>query len=666
MVIVVALALGVATTGSGCPGARRPDTLNLPTITTDNPAAEAEMRAAREAFDAGNADEATQRYEAFLARHPSDPLTVVAHLALGQISLARRNVDGARSHFEVVTSHREASMAERGRFYMGVTEALAGNHVRALEELRPFVGRTVDPNETALLFRTMAASSNALGDRVGALSALDLLLGAAVPEEEKVAARESLDQTIPAATPDEIQRATDALPRGGAVWPLVAQRAMREAYERGDLSRVQQLASALETRGIELDDELQAMALRAERSQQADPRAIGAILPLSGRGQEVGQLALQGLMLASGTAAEGPAPPNAMRVVFRDDGGDPQRAADAVDELVSLHRVIAIVGPLGGPAAARASARAEELGVPLITLTPSTDGTAAGPRTFRLFVSPADEAQMLVAAARARGGQRFAILHPDNAYGQTMRSVFADAVRSIGAELGPVVSYPADATAFGPAVTELRRESFDTLFIPDTARRLSLIAPALAAGGLWSAPPGGTPPTNARPVGLVLPSVAFDPTLARSSGRYLQGALFSNPFHAATAEGRARAFADAFQARFGRTPDLYAASAFDALELVKQAVDRGATSRGELVDQLGRLGTTDTAGPSGGFAANREPARGTRLVELLGDGFTAVPLAAAAPAVPSSKPSPSRDSDREPPIENLRSRASTGRPQINR
>jgi ABC-type branched-subunit amino acid transport system substrate-binding protein len=615
----------------GCPQRGSERTLNLPLLTSEDPDAEAEIRAAREAFEAGHAADAKARYERFLTERPSDPLVAVAHLGIGQIELAEGNATEARTHFAAVVSHPDTGVAERGRFYDGVALHLLGQHREALDALRPFVGRTVDPEETSILFSTIAAASDQIGDRVGAIEALDALTRAPVPEAEKEAARQRIVELVEEPhTPEEIQRAADQLPRDGAAWPLVAQRALRQSFEAGDLARVHALAEALRHQGVDLDEELTAMAVRADRSQDADPRTIGAILPLSGRGREVGQLALKGLVLAAGGPAEGPAGADAPQVVFRDDGGDPARAVRAVEELVSLHRVIAIVGPLTGPTSEAAARRAQELGVPLIALSPNANVAATGPMVFRLFVTPQGESRDLVQAASRRGARRFAVFHPDTAYGTAMADAFESAVRAAGGEPVARVSYPAEATAFGREMEALAATPFDALFVPDSARKIALVAPALASAGLWCMPEGSTPPRNGRVITLLLPSVGFGADLPRSSGRYLSGALFSVPFYAPTATGAGRTFADAFAVRYGTAPDAFAAYAYDAGQMIRTAVGRGAATRTAVQAELAGMRAFDTAAPSAGFTDRREPVRATRILELRGTGF--VPLEAPPPS----------------------------------
>lgn len=602
----------------GCPRGEQETT--LPIVTTDDAEADAAMREALTLAESGEDEEAEARFRAFLHDYPTDPLHPVADVELGRLLLARGATAEARTHFARVREHEEPALAERALLYEGVTMHLEGESAAALDQLRPLVERTVDPSETALLLQTIAAASERVGDRAGAVLAYDGLMQADVPSEAKDDARAHLDPIIEALTAEELETLFGQLPRSGYAWAPVSRRALREAFAQGELGRVRAIAAALAEERVPLDRELQSIALRAERTGQTDLRAIGAILPLSGRGREVGQLALQALMLGAGLPPDRPPSEETPRVFFRDSAGDAERAARAVDDLVTLHQVVAIVGPVDGRAGRAAARRAQELGVPLISLSPDPTIVEAGDFVFRLFFSPRDEADALVSAAYTAGSRRFAVLRPDHGYGETMSEAFREAVGRIGATWVGETTYEPGATSLGETMAALENQTFDTLIVPDHARQLSVVAPSLAAAGWWSRDPASsaTPPEGARPIRLLVPTVGLDGELVRTTGRYLQGSLFSKPFHAPTATGVGREFADAFQQRYQRTPDAYGAAAFDAFQLVRAAVERGATTRAQVREALARSAGTETAGASGGFTSTRQPLRGTRVLMLRG------------------------------------------------
>ncbi len=631
---LAALLIGAGLLFVGCPKRVEMDPRTLPNVTTDDPEAESLLRDARRAADAGDLPTAKSTYVEFLATHPDDPMRPIARLELGRIELAEGSLTLARGRFESVAEHADEAVAERGRFYLGITLQLAGEHAEALEMLRPFIGRTVDPEETAMLLDSIATAAAATGDQIGSVEALDALARSDVSERRKDEASARLAFQIgDQLTAEEVQRLVGLLPHDGPGWPVATRRAVRESFASGDMERVLALIEMLREEEITLGEELSAIAIRAERTGQADPRVIGAILPLSGRGREVGQLALRGITLAAGIPATGPADENSPQIVFRDSGGDEERAIAAVDDLVSLHRVIAIIGPVSASAVSGAAERAQELGVPLIALAP-VDLPAEATMGFHLLPTPAEEVAALVSSAR--GAIRFALLAPEGGYGDAMDAALRQAASAVGASVVASGRYPASATEFQEPITAVREAAPDAILLADSARRVSLIAPALMAAGLYSVTgPSQEVPETALPVRLLATSAAYSADIVRTTRRYLQGALFSVPFDAATSTGTARDFANLFQTRFGSAPDLFAVTGRDAFQLVRDLVEAGATTRMAVARGLLGAPTTETVGPSLGFSASRGPRRGARVLALVGDSFEPLVAPAASESAPA-------------------------------
>ncbi|MBX3272185.1 MAG: penicillin-binding protein activator [Sandaracinaceae bacterium] len=621
-----ALAVAIFT---GCPrGSGQQELDRFPSITTADPDAERALTAATEAAEAGRTEEAIDRHRRFLAEHPSDPLVPVAQLGLGRVLLAAGRVEEALERFTEVSGASDPAIAEAGQFYEGVALHLAGRHEAALARLTPLVDRTTDPARTSLLLRTLAAAAQRTGRTTAALDALDRLAESAdLAEPDRAEARRQIRAMVAGADAEAIDRAYEELTRGRFAWQEVAARAIRLAFDAGNMARVAAIVEELRARDVPMSEELAELAVRADRTVRADPRVIGAIAPMTGRARQVGQAISRGLMLAAGVPADGPPRPDAPQIVLRDDGGDPARAAAAVEELVSEHRAIAIIGPAEGRGARLAARRAQDLGVPLLVLVPDPNVTEST-MAFRLMPAPREEVGALVRAARARGATRFAILRPDHPYGRTMAEAFVAVVQEAGGTLVASESYAPSATAFGDEIRRVAAATPDAVFVPDAGRQLNLIGPALAAAGLHSVPAGGAPPRGGRAITLLAPSVGVDARILAAS-RYFQGALFATAFHAVAADGDGRAFTEAYQARFGAAPDAYAALAYDAFRLVRGAVEAGRTTRREVAEWLTGA-ERPTAGASGGLSAQRAPRRAARLLEVRGGAF--VP----ADAVPGS------------------------------
>lgn len=627
--LVLCLTFGACTSGR-----QGPDIGRLPTITSADPAAEAALREARKARDAGKRKLAKKRYQAFLVERAADPLTAVVRLELGKMMLADENNHDARLLFSQAARHASTAVADQGRFYGAIADARLGEFRAAAAVLREMLGRTVEPEDTALLLQTLANAELALDNYKSAVLALNRLLeNAQTPSDARELGRKRLDHILrQEGSPEQVDATVDALEASSPAYEPTLRRAIADAAAASDEARLRELLTLYQEAGLILDEHLQTLALRAAEPQEANLHAVGAILPLSGRARKVGELALRGLMLAANLPPSGPMTVDAPQLLVRDDGGDPRRAADAVDELVNMHHVSAIIGPLDRSSAKAAAERASDLGVPLILLTPASGLTDASRFVFQALPTAAAETRTLVGFAAGHHLRRVAILHPDNGFGLGMAKLFEEAAsQNDGVNVTATQAYPASETAFGKHIAQLAKHRFDALFVPDSSQRVALLAPALAAAGLWSTALGQEPSGRGRGIQLLVPSVGFNGNLAARSGRYLQGAAFTTPYAENSSDPAAQSFADRYRAQFGSEPNTISAVAHDAYKLVVAAAqspdhdldhdhdDEAFGERSSITECLNRTQAYDTVALLRGLGSARAPTEPLRMLVLEGD-----------------------------------------------
>jgi len=171
--------------------------------------------------------------------------------------------------------------------------------------------------------------------------------------------------------------------------------------------------------------------------------------------------------------------------------------------------------------AKEAAIRAQELAVPILTLSGAPDITQTGSYVFRNFLTRSAQARRLVDYAATRlGVKRFATLYPDNHDGNAFLDAFRIEVERHGLELTMAEVYPPETTDFNGiirkmvgsdktggkdyaaerkrilerykkdrvrrqrALEKLRKNkrptlSFDALFVPDAYEKVAMIVPAL-------------------------------------------------------------------------------------------------------------------------------------------------------------------------------------------
>ena len=334
---------------------------------------------------------------------------------------------------------------------------------------------------------------------------------------------------------------------------------------------------------------------------------LGAVVDLGVEDRSAGQGRWQGAVLGTEMVnAEGGVPvPGAARtalelVTYQTDGRASEVAA-AMERLARADGALAIVAD-GSVAAGEAVRReAGSLAMPTIVL----DERRVGPVnpagwTYALGVSEVDAATALVQFLAANGTQGVGWIAPRTATAEAVRdALVGEATRStlrVIAEEG----YPAGGEP-----------------TPDALARLAFAGAQILVGWPGSVAEGVAlvrlAAERARGVALYLGPVAATPMFLSRAGDAAGGVraivprlavpdyLWDNdPLTTPT-----RRFLGAFQQRFGATPSLAAATAWDAVRIVAAAIERSGPDRARVRDAIGR--TEAFAGASGpiDFAGGR-------------------------------------------------------------
>jgi branched-chain amino acid transport system substrate-binding protein len=145
-----------------------------------------------------------------------------------------------------------------------------------------------------------------------------------------------------------------------------------------------------------------------------------------------------------------------MELIVRDTGGSPEKALAELETLVNTEKVAGVIGPLSSKTATVVSQKAQELGVPIVTLTQRSDIVETGDMVFRNFLTPAQEIDSLVQMATVQLGlKRFGILYPDNTYGRFCMNLFWDRLDEMGGSVTAVEAYPPDGTDFADQIKKM-------------------------------------------------------------------------------------------------------------------------------------------------------------------------------------------------------------------
>jgi ABC-type branched-subunit amino acid transport system substrate-binding protein/predicted negative regulator of RcsB-dependent stress response len=364
-------------------------------------------------------------------------------------------------------------------------------------------------------------------------------------------------------------------------------------------------------------------------------RLIGCLLPLTGPYAEFGNRALNGIQFALDQFNRQSNQP-AFEIIIKDTRSDPGTAITAVRQF-DKNRVSLIIGPIG--ASEHAALEAQIRGIPIIALTQKPGVPELGDYVFRLFLTPQMQIDTILPyVIKELGIRRFAVLYPEEIYGDTFLKLFRDRVLDYGATLVAVESYKPEQTDFALQIKKLSKTlegyadsypasrkrqmnrkfrhkkyevvlDFDALFIPDTAEKIALIAPQLAFFDIDN-------------VLLLGTNLWHSDKLIHTARDYVQEAIMTDAFYDEDSNNNVQEFVAKFEELHGQNPGFIEALAYDTAMINFYTLSNlEIQSRNDLKEALKNL--TDFKGVTGytSFKKNGDSSKQLYLLQIENNQF---------------------------------------------
>ncbi len=670
LLLLAALALCACPPKGGTTGQRKVEVKADPT-------ADAALREAREKSASSRRD----GIEALLAVRKTYPETTAGHDALydagvlafeeGDYALARRTLN------ELLFENPLHENADDARLKSGLAAVEQKAYREGFSILSPLVEK-LEGDDRRLAEEALAKAAAGSQQYDEALKrALKQVEDAS--EAELPRALAALEDVVETKTTFlTIAEAWHTLPKTHAAWPLLTFKMARVYYHLRDWQHLDEalndlLANAPDSQWA---PEAKALQSRINKRSQVHKKAVGVVLPMTGRYKAFGEATLRGLKLAlKGSDIE---------LLVKDGQGEPTLTAKLVEELTFDDGVIAIIGPLLSDDSRRGALVAEELSVPLISLSRLEGLTEIGPHVFRTMVTNSQQAEALADyAVGTLGYKSFAILHPNSAFGQELSAEFWDAVEKRGAQIRGIENYAHDQKTFTDEARKLagryyledrwdyydklrqireatddefrRRKAvekmkaslepvvdFDALLIPDSWQQVSLVAPALAVEDIITNAcdkkdleriQKTTGKDKLKTVTLLGPSTwsspkgtSGDAQLIERGGKYVLCSVYVEAFYEQSDRPSTKSFVNAFrEAHGGAGITLLDAVGYDTAALVRHVIEtKDPGTRAAFRDALSRVKNFE--GATGALSMNdlREAQRQLYLLNITTKGIKEV------------------------------------------
>lgn len=347
--------------------------------------------------------------------------------------------------------------------------------------------------------------------------------------------------------------------------------------------------------------------------------SVGVLLPLGGIHKPFGEKALQGIQLAMKEKEARDKSP-LVSLVIRDSRGNPVEAEKAMEEMAKGEKVIAIIGPLLSLNIDRTARKAQQLRIPLISLSQKEPITGQGNVVFQNSLTPLDQVQRLVSfAVKEMELRTFAIFYPNSPYGSHFKDLFQREVARMGGRILGTVVYQEEQTDFRqeirgffkvetlPRQGDPRKKeeefkqglSVDGLFIPDTHERVGLILSQMSYYDIRGTTFLGTNAWNG-------------PGLVSMAGKQAEEAIFVDAFSKTPA---VKSFIAEFQKEYLRQPETLEAISYDGARLLREILQsKSPRTPAELNEELRKIHSFLGVSGLRGF---REDGKAIRTLSIL-------------------------------------------------
>ncbi|HEY9516097.1 MAG TPA: ABC transporter substrate-binding protein [Gemmatimonadaceae bacterium] len=297
-----------------------------------------------------------------------------------------------------------------------------------------------------------------------------------------------------------------------------------------------------------------------------------------------------------------------IELLERDDSSSGKRAAAIAQEFVANDAVVGVVGHVTSGAMVAAASVYDGNLAAIGTATTSPELTGISPWVFRVSSSDSINGGVIARFATTLGRKRAAIIYENNSYGRGLADAFR---RGFAGQIVSMDPITVDLNNAEPYISYYKQRAPDIVF-----------AVGLAGSGLALL-------REARRQNLAIDFIGGDGWTGIISDTALaEGVYVGTTFTAEDPRPEVQRFVTEFRERYGVTPDMDAASGYDAMQVMARAITAAGARRAAIRHYLASL-TTTTAyhGLTGTvrFGANGDPVEAPYRITRIRHG--AFPLA---------------------------------------
>ena len=349
-------------------------------------------------------------------------------------------------------------------------------------------------------------------------------------------------------------------------------------------------------------------------SSDSDTIKIGLATPLTGASAQDGKAIQDGVNLAVKQINDnGGIDGKTVEVVAEDDKGDSSEAATVANKLAQDDSILAIVGHFNSSCTLAAAPIYNQTGI--VSISPGSSSEAvseAGDYTFRTITTDAVQGQYLASwCVEELGYKKIAILYENDDYGLGLADVAERETTALGAETVVKEAYEVNQTDYSTVLTKVASSGADVLIIGGLYNETALIAKQLSDNGLAGLPIMGV-------------DAIYSDALIDLGGDAVNGIKLTAYFSDSSESQVTQDFIKAYTDEYGEAPGTYAAYAYDAAEIILDAIQNAGTDRAAIRDYIAGIEGFEGATGTASFDENGDVIKEPLRMEIIDGAFTVV------------------------------------------
>lgn len=289
-----------------------------------------------------------------------------------------------------------------------------------------------------------------------------------------------------------------------------------------------------------------------------------------------------------------------------DSRSTPLGAREAARAIVKV-RPLAVIGEMASSMSLAMAPSFQQAGIPMISpKSTHPDLTAVGDYIFRVCYQDVAQGQAMADFAREQLKARTAVIltNASQKFSVELAHHFSARFRAHGGSIAREMDYLADTDDFGALAEATRQLGADVVFIPGYAKDAGLLIKRLRAQGVK---------------GVFLGGDGWGIRIAAYAGEAAEGSYWAGHWHRDDPGKTSRAYVAAYEKRFGKIQAESAALAYDAVQLLVDAVRRANSFEPERV-RAALAETHQFSGVTGSitFDARRNPIKPVAILQWRG------------------------------------------------